>query len=227
MLRILLILYCCLFYSQALFAYTTNEKLHTVTYFDYPYVYKSENHLYGKSIEIMKCILAQLNIPYKISVTNLIEAEMAFKNNKSDIFFIINQSVDLNKFGNYSTPIMAKQYHWFFSDNIMPLKKNMNVTAIYGTPQWFMLVKSGYKPLGKPKSYNELINMLRSKEVTAVLDEISSFEYQLSLQSLQPNFFKNKLYQSVNFYAYVSQQYIDRHNQFMNDFNLSITECKE
>ena len=209
-----------------------NIRLKLSTYVFAPYITLQRNNVDGIVIEKMKCILAQLDRPYKITVNDWVTSYLELTNNKSDGFFMAQKSSDLDRYGQISNPIVSFKLNWFFANDKKykineTSKSKLKFAAVYGSQNWFMLKSRGYNLVGKPRNISELIELLKKKDVNVVIEDNAAFKFALQSMGEPTDYFKFQFFEDVDLGVYFSNEYLKSHLVFLHNFNAALAACRD
>ncbi len=184
----------------------------------------SDGNQSGIGLDRMKPILEVLGVDYSISIgSNHGRALAELKNGRSDGFFMASRNDERDKYAVFSESIMTNRWVWVRlagsgAELLSVAKPGEKVASLLNanTNRWLM--KSGYDPVHPAENIRQLVGMLDSQQVSAVLVAEEVFKaaypndtrYQITLQV------------EKEFGVYISKTFLESHPQFMDELNAAI-----
>lgn len=213
-------------------AISDEGRLTLSTYEFSPYVYIQDGQVYGDSIEKIKCTLAQLNKPYKITVRNWFSGYLRLINEKQDGFFIVQESSDLSPYGEISSPMTNQTLTWFYGKDKNykinhTTKSQLKFAAVYGSQEWFELKRNGYNLIKKPRNIQDLISLLKNKEANVVVADEIAFKSAVKASGEFEDYFNSTLFKKIKLGVYFSNEFLTKEPDFLPDFNIALGACRD
>lgn len=184
----------------------------------------SDGNQSGIGLDRMKPILEALGVDYSIRIgSNHGRALAELKNGRSDGFFMASRNDERDIYAVFSESIMTNRWVWVRlagngakqSQAAQPGEKVASLLNA-NTNRWLM--KSGYNPAHPAENIRQLVGMLDSQEVSAVLVAEEVFKAAF------PNDTKYQTILQVEkeFGVYISKAFLEGHPQFMDKLNAAI-----
>jgi ABC-type amino acid transport substrate-binding protein len=196
-----------------------------------PYQTYSSETITGLAVNRLKCVLRQLEQPYKITMMNWEDAQLSVQNEQQDAFFVAEQTQASDKYAVFSSPLIYHQWAWYFSNSLKSIKLTddtklkWQVAAEFGTGKWFFLQENGYNSDKKPRNIKALTNMLMHNEVDAILVDKLAMQIELKALGMINNSFRSQTMASKPLGVYFNKSFINKHPEFLTRFNQIIPEC--
>ena len=185
----------------------------------------------GIAVDRVKCALQKLKTPFQIDILPWKRAQYLVKENKADAFFAASAKKGRNTFAQKSDKVAEQIWQWVFLKNskLNPkdkrFKKQARVASFIGANMLDWLLENKYNVTSKPKNSEDLLKMLMSKRVDAilinnlVLDKLILKE-EFKFLSLNRIDVKNK-----PLFVYFNKAFLKKHPQFLNGFNKYLSLC--
>ncbi|WP_299017751.1 transporter substrate-binding domain-containing protein [uncultured Photobacterium sp.] len=197
-----------------------------------PYQYQENGEMKGPGIAQIKCVMKEMQQPYQITMTSWDRAQILIEVGEQHGFFLASKNGIRDKFADYSSSVMTQTWSWYsLSDSIDTqdpmFKKEVAVTALFGSNKWFWLQKQGYRVEKKPRRPTAMIELLLAGDVGAVLAndfvmEAAICELGVSHRAISKTRAKEK-----TLGVYFSKKFTKQYPRFLNEFNQAVAKCKE
>ena len=214
--------------STALFG---QEKVRLATHHAFPYHYIENGTVQGDVIRQIKCAFNRMETAYRAEFSDWVDVELRLRTGNLDAIFAVAASPSRNEFGELSTPLASKNLYWYFTGpkidiaQTNPLYQKYKVAADFGSDEWLALKRSGYNVQKKPRNAQELVKLLVSHEVDAILLDEKEFEYELAKQNLQSTRFSRQFYGKMALGVLFSKAFLNEHPTFLQSFNTASSNC--
>jgi len=220
-------------YCAGAFAAAGPERLQLATQEWPPYQTYSSDTIAGLSVNRLKCVLRQLEQPYKLTMTSWENAQLGLQSEQQDALFVAEKSVLMDKFAVFSSPLIYHQWHWYFSNSLNDInvsstnKLKWKVAAKFGTNKWFHLHQEGFEVVKKPRNVITLLDMLMHNEVDAILVDELSMQIALKKRGMAKNSFRTKKMTTKPLGVYFHKNFVKKYPEFLAKFNQAIPSCIE
>ncbi len=192
-----------------------------------PYSYEENNQILGIGPELIRRVLANTDIPYKITIVedygtavHVIKAKLA------DGMFLASQNAERDEVALFTQPLMVNKWSWFMrKDSVMDtrseaFKSQAGIGSIRDTNTAKWLDEKGYTIIALPVDAHSLVAMLKSQRIDAAFVADAVFEHELSKEELAQ--FKKVVAVKKPFGMYISHDYINNHPDALKKINRSI-----
>ncbi|WP_261856986.1 transporter substrate-binding domain-containing protein [Photobacterium sanguinicancri] len=197
-----------------------------------PYQYQERGEMKGPGITHLKCVMKVLKQPYQITMTDWDRAQILIEVGEQHGFFLASKNGIRDKYADYSSPVMQQTWSWFsLSDSIdtkNPMfKKEVMVTALFGSNKWFWLQAQGYRVEKKPRRPTALLELLLSGEVGAVLANDFVMEEAIKKLGVSHRAITTTKVNDKPLGVYFSKKFTKQYPRFIKEFNQAVKQCKE
>lgn len=194
-----------------------------------PYTFEKNNEVIGIGPALIKQVLDNTNIPYKITmVEDYGEAVHVIQENLADGMFLASQNAERDSIAVFTQPLLINKWSWFvLKDSEVNLKSEAfklasGIGTIKGTNTYRWLKRKGFTIIALPTESSSLVAMLKSKRIDAVFVADAVFENELNAQELSQ--FKKVVEVEKPFAMYISHDYLEKYPNSLEQINLSIKE---
>ncbi|OAN18770.1 ABC transporter substrate-binding protein [Photobacterium jeanii] len=197
-----------------------------------PYQYQERGEMKGPGIRQLKCAMKALKQPYQITMTDWDRAQILIEVGEQHGFFLASKNGIRDKYADYSNPVMQQTWSWFsLSDSLDThdpmFKKEVVVTALFGSNKWFWLQKRGYRVEKKPRKATAMLELLLSGEVGAVLANDFVMEVAIKKLGVSHRAITTTKVNDKPLGVYFSKKFTKQYPRFINEFNQAVQQCKE
>ncbi|MEZ8093655.1 ABC transporter substrate-binding protein [Photobacterium swingsii] len=197
-----------------------------------PYQYQERGVMKGPGITQLKCAMKVLKQPYQITMTDWDRAQILIEVGEQHGFFLASKNGIRDKYADYSSPVMQQTWSWFsLSDSIDTedpmFKKEVMVTALFGSNKWFWLQSQGYRVEKKPRRPTALVELLLSGEVGAVLANDFVMESAIKKLGVSHRAITTTKVNDKPLGVYFSKKFTKQYPRFIKEFNQAVQQCKE
>ncbi|WP_158088342.1 substrate-binding periplasmic protein [Colwellia chukchiensis] len=196
-----------------------------------PYSYSDQNKVVGIGPDLIKRVLNDSNIAYKITlVADYATAVQALKVELADGLLLASKSAARDELAVFTQPMMTNNWSWFLLKNTdfdvksHTFKSQAIIGSIKGTNTYQWLQDNGYKVLALPQNARALVAMLKSKRIDAAFVADVVFEYPLTTEDL--SLFKKVKELEKPFGMYISRHYLRKHPTLLEQINRSIEKFR-
>lgn len=207
------------------------ERVRLATHQVYPYHYVENGKVYGDVIRQVKCAFNRMETPFKAEFSDWVDVELRLRTGQLDAIFAVANSERRSKFGELSIPLAQKHLYWYFTGSKIdvattnPLYQKYKVAADFGSDEWLTLKRQAYNVQKKPRDAEELVQLLVSHEVDAILLDEQEFSYELSKHNLQSTRFSRQHYGKIALGVLFSKAFLNEHPTFLQSFNTAASNC--
>ena len=181
-----------------------------------PYTYEHNQEIVGIGPDLIKRVLSNAKIPYKIIMVEDYGAGVhVVKTKLADGMFLASQNSERDAIATFTKPLIINKWSWFMlKDSKVDLKsesfkQQAGIGTIKGTNTFKWLKKNGYTILAQPLDAFSFV-------AEAV------FEHELDEQELSQ--FKKVVEVEKPFGMYISFEYLKSHPDSLEKINRSIVE---
>lgn len=192
-----------------------------------PYTYQHNQVIKGLGTELVKKVLAETDIPYKITmVEDYGTAIYAIKAKLADGIFLASQNKQRNAIATFTKPLIINKWSWFVlkdskhDPNSKAFKANADIGTINGTNTHKWLTSNGYSVTAQPLEAASLAAMLSSRRIDAVFIAEAVFEHAIDDEKLAQ--FTKVLEVEQPFGMYISHDYQKAFPNALSKINSSI-----
>lgn len=192
-----------------------------------PYTYEINNEIVGIGPDIVRRVLANTNIPYKITmIEDYAKAVHAIKAKLGDGMFLASQNSERDAIAVFTLPLMINKWSWFMLKdskidlNSETFKSQAAIGTVLGTNTYKWLKANGYTIMASPIDARSLVYMLKSHRIDAAFLSEAVFEYEIDEQELSQ--LKKVVEIEKDFGMYISHDYLSKHPSSLEQINRSI-----
>lgn len=192
-----------------------------------PYTYEINNKIVGIGPDIVRRVLANTNIPYKITmIEDYAKAVHAIKANLGDGMFLASQNSERDAIAVFTQPLVTNKWSWFvLKDSKIDLnsetfKSQAAIGTILGTNTYKWLKVNGYTVMATPLNARFLVSMLKSRRIDAAFLSEAVLEYEIDEQELSQ--LKKVVEVEKDFGMYISRDYLRKYPGSLEQINRSI-----
>jgi ABC-type amino acid transport substrate-binding protein len=192
-----------------------------------PYTYQHNQVITGLGTELVKKVLAETDIPYKITmVEDYGTAIYAIKAKLADGIFLASQNEQRNAIATFTLPLIINKWSWFVLKDFEgdpkseAFKSQANIGTIIGTNTHKWLKSNSYTVSAHPIDAASLAAMLKSRRIDAVFIAEAVFEHAIDEDEL--SLFKKVLEVEQPFGMYISHDYLKAFPNALPQINNSI-----
>ncbi len=181
----------------------------------------------GGSVEHLACILDRLHQPYQIAHMPWRRAHQEVRKQHLDGFFTAILVGDGDEHGRLSAPLVLENWYWFLrADMPEPASwREQKVGAIIGSPQAIWLAHRGYPEPVAASNLPQLVKMLLSARIDAVLAGKEHFERVAMELGVASGAYQFRFYRYMPLGVYFSRPALARRGDFLERFNREIFPC--
>lgn len=196
-----------------------------------PYSYEENNQVLGLGPELIRRVLANTKIPYKITmVEDYGTAVHVIKAKLADGMFLASQNAERDEIAVFTEPLMVNKWSWFMrkdsaiDTHSKAFKLQAGIGSIRDTNTAKWLNENGYTILALPVDAHSLVAMLKSQRIDAAFVADAVFEHELSKQERAQ--FKKVVEVKKPFGLYLSHDYLSNHPDSLKKINRSIKKIR-
>lgn len=182
----------------------------------------------GGSIEHIECILKRMEYPQRIIAMPWRRAYQEVRKQELDGFFTTILLTDVvAEQGALSKPLVLENWYWFWRAD-MPEPDTWHdrkLGAILGSPQAMWLEQQHYAEPMSANNLPQLLKLLFSKRIDAVLADKEHFERVAKDLGTDNKLFHFRFFRYVPLGAYFSQSLLATEPHFLERFNKNIYSC--
>lgn len=182
------------------------------------------------SIQHVECILGGMDYPYEIRTAPWRRARQDVKSGGLDGFFTAVSIDSANDFAHFSYPLVLESWYWYSMAGSVQLadwREAKQIGLILGSQQEAILNAEGYDRTVTANNLEQLIKLLTTKRVDAILVDKRQFENQIKALGINLDKYQSRFFRYIPLGVYFSHRFLDTHPQFMQEFNNRILECSD
>lgn len=223
-------LFTTLFFPWQVQTYAKNLRITTQDW--PPYQISKGSQITGSATKTVECVLNKLNIAYNIEVLPWKTAQETVKAGKADAFYAAGITTERNTYAVPTEKIANYKWVWVLNKNsiLNPLtpefKKNINVSAKFGTGPEFYLFENNYKIIASPKELTQLFKMLKAKRFEAFLTPEEPLTDIFDKKIIDKNDYKFIFHSDNALVFYFSKIYVKSNPKIIQNFNQALKNCE-
>lgn len=185
----------------------------------------------GVAVEVVRCVLDRIDIPYEILVVPWKRAQLLVEYGKADGFFAASQKDSRDEFAEISKPIADQKWQWYLlKENPLDpqdesFRRKATVAGFLGANMLDWMKENGYKVVSTPVDTQTLLRILLYKRVDAVMANNYVMEALLD-KTGSANLVKSFVNKDKPLSVYFSKRFTGEHPGFIQLFNLYVGECR-
>ncbi|WP_199456585.1 MULTISPECIES: substrate-binding periplasmic protein [unclassified Marinobacter] len=218
-----------LFLAVAAAQAAADHRVYTLyTFHSPPYQYANETpngpEVGGETADTIRCAMEQAGAHTQIRLVPQNRALYSLKRNLVDGYFAVDRSPELDQSAWASHPVALEKWHWFYTGE-QPVPENARIGVVGGSNEELWLRQQGLEAFVAVGSASQLPALLKRKRIDlALLDE----RVMSGLREKQPELHQGIQHTFLRYaplHLYLNPQFVTRHPDFMNRFNLSLPAC--
>lgn len=189
---------------------------------------KVNESVQGGSVDHVKCILEKMQVKYEIRSMPWRRARQEVHASVIDGFFTAVAIDDASDFATFSAPLVLENWYWFWrTDMAAPSswKTHFQIGVILGSQQEAILSNEGYTEFVTANNVEQLLKLLFSKRVDALLLDKEIFEKAAAQFGISSRDYKSRFFRYMPLGVYFGAPFLIQHPDFLNAFNSRIGSC--
>jgi len=182
----------------------------------------------GGSVDHVKCILDKMQVTYQIRSLPWRRARQDVHASVIDGFFTAVAVDDASDFATFSAPLVLENWYWFWrTDMVAPpsWKEAFQIGVILGSQQEAILSNEGYSEFVTANNIEQLIKLLFSKRVDAVLLDKELFEKTTKAMHISSRNYQSRFFRYMPLGVYFGNAFLLHQPDFLTAFNSRISLC--
>ena len=185
----------------------------------------------GIALNVVRCALERMQRPYSITFYPWLRAQNMVRDQLADGFFPAVRNRDRDLYAELSSPFAPQQWRWYFkADRVLAphspeFQREATVGAYHGSSMLNWLKEKGYTVLAAPQTHEQLLRMLLSDKVQAIL--ASDQAINEAIQAVEAEHRVASVLERDNpMGVYFDKQFLARQDaQFLTRFNSATAAC--
>lgn len=193
---------------------------------------KEDGSADGLAVQVVQCALKQLQRPYSIAFLPWPRAQWQVQHQQADAFFTATPSAERDGYAVLSAPILPYERRWYLlkdnpqSPSGSDFKRQGRTAAFNGSNMDDWLREHGYQLTSTPPNSEQLVKMLLSRRVDAILGNAYVVDALIAKMGVQEQL-RSELAQSLPFGVYFGKAFLARESpQFLTQFNRAVQTCR-
>jgi len=182
----------------------------------------------GGSVEHVKCILDKMQVKHQIRALPWRRARQDVNTSVIEGFFTAVAIDEASDYATFSAPLVLENWYWYWrKDMAAPAswKDHFQVGVILGGQQEAILTNEGFSDFVAANNTEQLIKLLMSKRVDAVLLDKEQFESMAEKMHLAAGSYNSRFFRYMPLGVYFGASFLSQHPDFLSAFNSRITSC--
>jgi len=182
----------------------------------------------GGSVEHVKCILDKMQVKYQIRALPWRRARQDVHASVINGFFTAVAIDEASDYATFSAPLVLENWYWFWrKDMAAPAswKENFQVGVILGGQQEAVLTNEGFSEFVTANNIEQLVKLLMSKRVDAVLLDKEQFETVTQKMNIAVGDYNSRFFRYMPLGVYFGAPFLNEHPDFLTAFNNRISSC--
>ncbi|GGY74531.1 hypothetical protein GCM10011613_19970 [Cellvibrio zantedeschiae] len=182
----------------------------------------------GGSVDHVKCILEKMQVKYEIRSLPWRRARQDVHSSVIDGFFTAVAIDDASDFATFSAPLVLENWYWFWrTDMTAPTswKEHFQIGVILGSQQEAILSNEGYSDFVTANNIEQLVKLLFSKRIDAVLLDKEIFEKTTEKMNVSSRDYKSRFFRYMPLGVYFGVPFLSQQPDFLSAFNNRISSC--
>ncbi|WP_448548971.1 substrate-binding periplasmic protein [Thalassotalea fusca] len=200
-----------------------------------PYHVNTPEGADGIAVRAVSCILTRINQPFQINKMPWARVQIATQHGQLDGFFAASQNNERDTYATLSDLFIPQQRVFYFNKRMLKhtaesydidfIKKHVKVSARNGSNALHSIESSGFMVESHPNTQHQLLNMLDTGRIEAVLENSLVFESLIKESNKDMADYLQVTYQMKNMGVYWSHKYLTDNPEFLARFNRNIVPC--
>ncbi|MEN2425167.1 substrate-binding periplasmic protein [Chromobacterium vaccinii] len=186
----------------------------------------------GLAVQVVDCALKKMQRPYTLDFLPWPRAQWQVQHLQSDGFFAATQSEERDRYATLSGPLIPYERRWYLlkanplSPSSPEFKRQARIAAFSGSNMDIWLRDHGYRLSATPGNSEQLLRMLQSRRVDAVLGNSYAVDALIARLGLQAEL-RSELAEALPMGLYFGKAFLDREGpQFLPKFNNALQGCR-
>lgn len=182
----------------------------------------------GGSVEHVKCILDKMQFKYQIRALPWRRARQDVHTSVIDGFFTAVAIDEASDYATFSAPLVLENWYWFWRKEMAAptsWKEHFQVGVILGGQQEAILTNEGFSEFVTANNIEQLIKLLMSKRVDAVLLDKEQFETFAEKMNIAAGHYSSRFFRYMPLGVYFGAPFLSQHPDFLTAFNSRISSC--
>lgn len=182
----------------------------------------------GGSVEHVKCILDKMHFKHQIRALPWRRARQDVHASVIDGFFTAVAIDEASDYATFSAPLVLENWYWFWrKDMAAPASWNeqFQVGVILGGQQEAILSNEGFSEFVTANNIEQLVKLLMSKRVDAVLLDKEQFETVAKKMNIAAGHYSSRFFRYMPLGVYFGAPFLNQHPDFLTAFNSRISSC--
>lgn len=182
----------------------------------------------GGSVDHVKCILEKMQVKYEIRSLPWRRARQDVHASVIDGFFTAVAIDDASDFATFSAPLVLENWYWFWRNDMeapISWKEHFQIGVILGSQQEAILSNEGYTEFVTANNIEQLVKLLFSKRIDAVLLDKDVFEKTMGKMHISNQAYKSRFFRYMPLGVYFGAPFLTQQPDFLTAFNSRISSC--
>lgn len=186
----------------------------------------------GVAVRVVNCVFKRMNREVSVEVFPWARAQYLAEHSAVDGFFPATIKPERLVWAEASEVIADQKWVWYLlaDSKLDPtsaeFKRSAKVGAHLGSNRLKMLEEEKYDVVAKPATDDQLLMMLASGRVEAILGGNLSIGDAMKARKLDPRRFRAVVERDSPLYAYFGRKFLQTDPDFMKRFNAQIAGCR-
>lgn len=176
----------------------------------------------------LDCVFKKMQYQYRVQVTPWRRAYLDVKSERVDGFFTAIPMSHVDTYASLSAPLVLENWYWFWrADTEAPetWRDGYKLGSILGSQQEVWLAESGYKVETSANNLPQLIKLLQTKRIDAILADHEHFLQASASLNFNPDEFQSRFFRYVPLGVYFNQHFLQERAGFLSRFNQHLNAC--
>lgn len=182
----------------------------------------------GGSVDHVKCILEKMQVSYEIRSLPWRRARQDVHSSVIDGFFTAAAIDDASDYATFSAPLVIENWYWFWRANMsapVSWKEHFQIGVILGSQQEAVLTSEGYSEFVTANNIEQLLKLLFSKRIDAVLLDKEIFEKTAERMHIPNHDYRSRFFRYMPLGVYFGAPFLIEQPDFLTAFNSRISLC--
>jgi polar amino acid transport system substrate-binding protein len=209
------------------------EPVRIATHDQAPYgTYAPDGSFDGVAVKVMKCVFKRMKRDVSIEVFPWARAQYMAENSEVDGFFPATMKPERLVWAEASEVIADQKWVWYLpaANKLEPgsadFKSSAKVGAHLGSNRLKMLEDEKFNVVAKPPTDEQLLLMLASGRVDAILGGNLSIADAMKTRKIDSAKFRAVVERDNPLHAYFGRKFLQNEPEFMKRFNAQVAACR-
>ncbi len=192
-----------------------------------PYQLKTGESIKGIAVDVVRCVMDRLSLPYELHLYPWKRNINLLKNNELDLVFSLQPDERLKNDALLSAPLVLEKWYWYGKkqpEGTVPL--SARIIALSGSNQAAWLTASGYQSIKTVSNSESALKMVELERADYTLLSQGQYQKAIADGAISPESLVSDFVRFSQMGAYINNRYLEKQPAFLGHFNEQIFNCE-